>query len=56
MLEQPFDCLAVPLPPSFQRHVERAIEHLPAITLVTQAEPNRYLSPRLGPESRERRR
>ncbi len=44
MLELPFDCVAVPLPPSFQRHVERAIEHLPAITLVTQAEPNRYLS------------
>src|SRR5216684_7636296 len=38
MLERKVDCLAVPIPPSFQRDVERAIEHLPAITLVTQAE------------------
>lgn len=38
MLEQKFDCLAVPLPPSFQKDVERAIDYLPAITLVTQAE------------------
>ncbi len=38
MLEQKFDCLAVPLPPSFQKDVEEAIDHLPAITLVTQAE------------------
>jgi hypothetical protein len=39
MLEARFDCLAVPLPPSFQADVERAIEFLPAITIVTQAEP-----------------
>ncbi|OQC20727.1 MAG: hypothetical protein BWX69_01566 [Planctomycetes bacterium ADurb.Bin069] len=36
MLEERFDCLAVPLPPSFQRDVEDAIAHLPAITVVTQ--------------------
>jgi hypothetical protein len=38
MLEQAFDCVAVPLPPSFQAEVERAIEMLPQPTLVTQAE------------------
>jgi hypothetical protein len=42
MLAEKFDCLAVPLPPSFQEHVERAIDHLPAITLVTQAEPLKF--------------
>jgi len=38
MLDHRFDCLAVPLPPSFQYDVERAIELLPTPTLVTQAE------------------
>ena len=38
MLTQAFDCLAVPLPPSFQAAVERAIQWLPTPTLVTQAE------------------
>lgn len=38
MLEHPFDCLAVPLPPSFQPQVEQAIQMLPTPTLVTQAE------------------
>jgi len=42
MLEAKFDCVAVPLPPSFQRDVERVIERLPAITLVTQAEPPKF--------------
>src|SRR5207302_11117325 len=50
MLDQTFDCLAVPLPPSFQRDVERAIGHLPAITVVTQAEPNRFLSTDWDPD------
>ena len=35
MLEQAFDCVAVPLPPSFQQDVERAIEFLPSPSLVT---------------------
>ena len=52
MLEQKFDCLAVPLPPSFQADVERAIEHLPAITLVTQAEPQQVSLHGLEPRSR----
>src|SRR5207247_939662 len=38
MLESAFDCLAVPLPPSFQADVERGIEMLPSPTIVTQPE------------------
>src|SRR5437762_2212241 len=38
MLEQAFDCIAVPLPPSFQADVERGIELLPTPTIVTQPE------------------
>jgi hypothetical protein len=36
LLERPYDCVAVPLPPSFQDDVEAAIERLPAISLVAQ--------------------
>jgi hypothetical protein len=36
LLEHPFDCIAVPLPPSFQSSVEQAIEELPAISAVLQ--------------------
>lgn len=50
MLSQKFDCLAVPLPPSFQHDVERAIEHLPAITVVTQAEPLQVSSTDWNPD------
>ena len=50
MLERQFDCLAVPLPPSFQHDVERAIEHLPGITLVTQAEPYDYSASDWSPD------
>ncbi len=39
MLGQTFDCLAVPLPPSFQEHVEEAITWLPQLSLVVQEEP-----------------
>ena len=42
MLAQPFDCLAVPLPVSFQEEVERGIEFLPSISLVVQQEPPEY--------------
>ena len=38
MLTQSFDCLAVPLPPSFQADVERAIGFLPNVSIVTQEE------------------
>lgn len=39
MLEEKFDCLAVPLPPSFKHDVEKAISSLPVVTMVAQAEP-----------------
>ncbi|MBM3968517.1 MAG: hypothetical protein FJ302_01435 [Planctomycetes bacterium] len=39
MLAQEFDCLAVPLPPSFQEHVEEAVTELPNLSLVVQSEP-----------------
>jgi hypothetical protein len=42
LLERPFDCLAVPLPPSFQADVERGIEFLPSPTIVTQPETPRF--------------
>ena len=38
MLNHRFDCLAVPLPPSFQDDVERGLEFLPHITAVVQEE------------------
>src|SRR5262245_40607099 len=38
MLEQAFDCVAVPLPESFRAEVERGIELLPSPTMVTQPE------------------
>lgn len=43
MLASQFDCLAVPLPASFQSDVERAIEFLPNVSLVIQEE-NRWRS------------
>ena len=39
MLSQRFDCLAVPLPRSFQTDVERAIGFLPSVSMVMQEEP-----------------
>ncbi|MCA9117795.1 MAG: hypothetical protein KDA79_22145, partial [Planctomycetaceae bacterium] len=42
MLSEKFDCVAVPLPPSFQASVERAIEFLPGITAVLQPEPRDF--------------
>jgi len=38
MLNHQFDCLAVPLPPSFQDDVEQGLELLPHITTVVQEE------------------
>ncbi len=42
MLSQEFDCLAVPLPPTFQRHVEEAVADLPKLSLVVQPEPLKF--------------
>src|SRR4051812_17954997 len=36
LLARPYDCLAVPLPPSFQEDVEEAIRRLPVISAVVQ--------------------
>src|SRR5947209_18918633 len=36
LLERPYDCLAVPLPPSFQEQVEAAVERLPRPAAVVQ--------------------
>jgi hypothetical protein len=38
MLAEKFDCLAIALPPSFKADVERAIDALPLVTVVTQRE------------------
>lgn len=39
MLSARIDCLAVPLPRSFQEAVETGIEHLPALSVAVQEEP-----------------
>ncbi len=39
MLNQKFDCLAVPLPPSFRNEVEAAVDQLPQVSVVLQREP-----------------
>ncbi|MEZ6041852.1 MAG: hypothetical protein R3C20_15200 [Planctomycetaceae bacterium] len=39
MLSKHFDCLAVPLPPSFRNEVEAAVDLLPGISVVLQREP-----------------
>lgn len=38
LIDRPFDCLAVPLPPSFEGAVESAIEQLPRISLAVTKE------------------
>src|SRR2546429_414592 len=40
LLARPYDCLAVPLPPSFQEDVEEAIRKLPIISAVVQRDGN----------------
>lgn len=50
MLSNEFDCLAVPLPPSFQHDVERALEFLPGITAVVQPERRVFKSRDWTPE------
>ncbi|MGH7255531.1 MAG: hypothetical protein ACREI3_07115, partial [Nitrospirales bacterium] len=41
LISHPFDCLAVPLPPSVEECVESAIHALPRISVVVQPEPDR---------------
>ena len=42
MLDQHFDCVAVPLPPSFRNDVLAALDWLPTPTLITQREAEAY--------------
>ncbi|MFV0443059.1 MAG: hypothetical protein ACK5Q5_05780 [Planctomycetaceae bacterium] len=51
MLAEEFDCLAVPLPPSFQPSVEQAIDHLPTVTVVVQEEERRFQTVDWTPDS-----
>ncbi len=53
MLSHEFDCLAVPLPPSFQEDVERAIGFLPGITIVAQEESRSYSADAWSPDRDE---
>jgi hypothetical protein len=53
MLEEAFDCVAVPLPSSFQADVERGIELLPSPTIVTQPESRPFATEWLPEEQRE---
>ncbi len=38
LLRRPYDCVAIPLPPSFQEEVEAAVERLPEISAVVQVD------------------
>ena len=51
MLEESFDCLAVPLPPSFQADVEAAIQHLPVATAVVQRSSSKYAASEWTPDA-----
>ncbi len=51
MLENRFDCLAVPLPPSFQEAVSNAVTRLPGVTAVVQPEPREYEVGNWSPDS-----
>lgn len=53
MLAQRFDCLAVPLPPSFGEAVFSAVDRLPAVTAVVQPEPREYDVEDWSPDSEE---
>ncbi|SFJ31183.1 hypothetical protein [Planctomicrobium piriforme] len=50
MLSESFDCVAVPLPPSFRHAVEQGIGHLPQITIVAQPETEEYSTADWSPE------
>ncbi len=38
LLSRPYDCVALPLPPSFQEDVEAAVEKLPIVSVVVQVD------------------
>ncbi|MEQ9412039.1 MAG: hypothetical protein RIK87_30285 [Fuerstiella sp.] len=45
MLSHSFDCVAVPLPPSFQIEVEAAVQWMPNVSVVLQREPRHTFGP-----------
>ncbi|MCA9147875.1 MAG: hypothetical protein KDA92_01185 [Planctomycetales bacterium] len=53
MLEHRFECLAVPLPPSFQSNVENAIQRLPEPAVVIQREACEYQPPWMNEDEDE---
>src|SRR6266436_90108 len=48
LLSRPYDCVAVPLPPSFQEDVEAAIDELPGVSIVVQIDAESDESERIG--------
>ena len=42
LLSRPYDCLAVPLPPSFQEDVEAAVDRLPAVSVVVRPDAGEF--------------
>jgi hypothetical protein len=54
LLNERFDRLAVPLPPSFQADVERAIDRLPAPTVVVQRELPEFSPPKIALEETDK--
>ncbi|MCA9080259.1 MAG: hypothetical protein KDA58_06845 [Planctomycetaceae bacterium] len=53
MLGEKFDCLAVPLPPSFAASVEMGVGHLPQVTIALQEETDPYAEPAWSPEQEQ---
>ncbi|MCA8999309.1 MAG: hypothetical protein KDA80_20110 [Planctomycetaceae bacterium] len=49
LLNERFDCVAVPLPPSTQPFVERGITHLPNVTVVLQQETEPFANTNWSP-------
>ena len=50
LLADEYDCLALPLPPSFRADVEAAVQHLPTITAVVQEEHRDWDNEEWSPE------
>ncbi|WP_437202647.1 hypothetical protein [Planctomicrobium sp. SH664] len=50
MLSEKFDCLAIPLPPSFQEVVEAGVHVLPTITVAIQQETSPFAEQSWSPE------
>jgi len=54
LLNESFDCLAVPLPPSFRHSVEQGIGFLPEITIAIQPETDPYPAGEWNPDGASR--